>query len=103
MNDGFDLSAWSRPLIDRFNMAYLERLARHIWPILPPWFKDATSIYGAYAVIAAVVAMELILVYMALEILLSSTARARFTMTSQVMIVVCVLACSYATWVIFSA
>lgn len=56
------------PWDNRFlSLAHVERVWRKVYPVLPPWVHDATSLYAFYIVVAALLIAALICAYKTAE------------------------------------
>src|SRR5688572_23644991 len=57
------------PWDNRFlTLEHVERVWRKLYPVLPPWVHEATTIYAFYIVVAALLVVALVCAYKTLEL-----------------------------------
>ncbi|MDB5096574.1 MAG: hypothetical protein JWM80_995 [Cyanobacteria bacterium RYN_339] len=64
---------------DQVDLARFSRMAHRIYPVLPDWLHQDTSIYALYFILAGILVVTLICYYTTLETVVFQRSRASFS------------------------
>jgi hypothetical protein len=64
---------------DQVDLARFTRMAHRIYPVLPDWLHQASSIYALYIVLTGILVVTLLCYYTTLETIVFQRSRAAFS------------------------
>ena len=79
-SSNFDLSGLSidRLNVEQVDLARFARMAHRLYPVLPDWLQQGSSIYAMYIIFAGVLVVTLLCYYTTIETLLLGHSKAGF-------------------------
>jgi hypothetical protein len=88
---------------DQVDLARFSRMAHRIYPVLPGWLHQDSSIYALYIILAGVLVLTLLCYYTTLETIVFQRSRAAFSSFGKVGLLFWDLVFTYLSYQILTA
>ena len=85
------------------DLARFARMAGRIYPHLPPWLQQNSSIYAIYALLTATLILTLLCYYTTLETIVFQRSRAAFSSGGRLGLLFCDVVLTYLSYQILTA